>query len=76
MSGTIADLLQQAAGVRLDQSQNQKDFDANLWRVDGADSWKLERMQSYSEAGFPGGKPSWPGTGIRRCSCTKRNGQV
>ena len=54
MSGTIADLLQQAAGVRLDQSQYQKDFDANLWRVDGADSWKLERMQSYSEAGFPG----------------------
>jgi hypothetical protein len=53
MSGTIADLLGHADTVRLDQSQYQQDFNANLWRVDGADSWKLERMQSYSEAGFP-----------------------
>jgi hypothetical protein len=61
MSGTIADLLGHADTVRLDQSQYQKDFNANLWRVDGADSWKLERMQSYSEAGFP----SWEGVHSR-----------
>jgi hypothetical protein len=53
MSETIADLLGHADTVRLDQSRYQKDFNANLWRVDGADSWKLERMQSYSEVGFP-----------------------
>lgn len=53
MSWTIADMLEHSDGVRLHQSQYQEDFDANLWRVDGADSWKLERMQRYSEEGFP-----------------------
>lgn len=53
MSETIIDLLKSADGYRLDQSQYQQDFDANLWRIDGADSWKLERMQNYSEVGFP-----------------------
>lgn len=53
MSETIADVLDSADGVRLRQSQYQEDFEASLWRVDGADSWKLERMQSYSEVGFP-----------------------
>lgn len=53
MSATIADLLAHSDGVRLSQAQYEEDFNANLWRVDGADSWKLERMQSYTEAGFP-----------------------
>jgi hypothetical protein len=53
MSETIVESLKSADGVRLDQPQYQKDFDANLWRDDGADSWKLERLQNYSETGFP-----------------------
>ena len=53
MSEPIADLLKSAAGVRLDQPHYEADFGANLWRTDGADSWKLERMQRYSEVGFP-----------------------
>lgn len=53
MSETIVNLLRSADGIRLDQPQYQQDFDGNLWSIDGADSWKLERMQSYSEVGFP-----------------------
>lgn len=53
MDAAITDLLEHADGVRLSQLQYQEDFEANLWQVDGADSWKLERMQSYTEAGFP-----------------------
>jgi len=53
MSETIADSLKSADGVRLAQSQYLKDFDDNLWRVDGANSWKLECLQNYSEVGFP-----------------------
>jgi hypothetical protein len=53
MSETIAESLRHADGARLNQSQYEEDFGANLWRVDGADSWKLECMQSYSEIGFP-----------------------
>lgn len=53
MTKAINELLAAATGTRLDQSQYQQDFDANLWRVDGADSWKLERLQNYSEVGFP-----------------------
>lgn len=53
MSEMITDLIAAADGVRLDQSQYQHDFDVNLWRADGTDSWKLERMQNFSEVGFP-----------------------
>jgi hypothetical protein len=53
MSGTMGDSPRHADGARLNQAQYEDDFGANLWRVDGADSWKLECLQSYSEAGFP-----------------------
>ncbi|TVY99007.1 hypothetical protein EAS64_42390 [Trebonia kvetii] len=42
-----------ADGVRLDQPSYERDFGENLWAVEGADCWKLERMQEYSEVGFP-----------------------
>lgn len=40
-------------GVHLDQASYERDFGENLWAVEGADCWKLERMQEYSEVGFP-----------------------
>lgn len=42
-----------AGGVRLDQPAYERDFGENLWATEGADCWKLERMQEYSETGFP-----------------------
>lgn len=46
-------LLASADGVRLDQAEYERDFGASLWAAEGADCWKLERMQEYSEVGFP-----------------------
>jgi hypothetical protein len=45
--------LASADGLRLDQPSYERDFGDNLWAVDGADCWKLERMQEYAEVGFP-----------------------
>ncbi|HEY0936885.1 MAG TPA: hypothetical protein VGD91_24515 [Trebonia sp.] len=53
MSETIAAWLRSARGARLDRARYEQDFGVSLGRADGADSWKLERRQSYSEAGFP-----------------------
>jgi hypothetical protein len=41
------------SGVRLGQNEYTRDFEARSWLTDGADSWKLERMQFYDETGFP-----------------------
>lgn len=46
-------LLEPASGTRLPQAEYGRDFGARLWLADGADSWKLERMQFYDETGFP-----------------------
>lgn len=41
------------SGVWLGQDEYTRDFEARSWLSDGADSWKLERMQFYDETGFP-----------------------
>jgi len=51
-SAGITELLASAAGVRLEQPEYQRDFGERMWLADGADSWKVERMQSYDESGF------------------------
>jgi hypothetical protein len=53
MPGNFIASLESAAGTRLDQAQYQEDFAASLWLADGADAWKLERLQDYAECGFP-----------------------
>jgi hypothetical protein len=49
----IAELLASHRGVPLGQSEYQRDFGQRSWLADGADSWKIERLQAYDEAGFP-----------------------
>lgn len=41
------------AGTLLGQDEYVRDFGSRLWLADGADSWKVERMQFYDETGFP-----------------------
>jgi len=60
MEGTASDpeplfryLLEPVSGTRLRQDEYVRDFEARLWLADGADSWKIERMQFYDETGFP-----------------------
>ena len=53
MTPSFAGLLRSAHGVRLDQERYERDFGASLWQADGADCWKLERLQDYAETGFP-----------------------
>ncbi len=53
MSGQgIAELLASAAGAPLGQAEYQRDFGERMWLADGAESWKIERMQAYDEAGL------------------------
>jgi hypothetical protein len=50
----LACLRDPASGTRLGQDEYGHDFGDRLWLADGADTWKLERMQFYDETGFPG----------------------
>ncbi|MGD0703733.1 MAG: DUF6879 family protein [Trebonia sp.] len=49
----ITELLATHRGVPLGQPEYQRDFGERIWLANGADSWKLERMQAYDETGFP-----------------------
>jgi hypothetical protein len=49
----IAGLLASCRGVPLGQAAYQRDFGERSWLADGADSWKIERLQAYDETGFP-----------------------
>lgn len=49
----MVESLAAGAGVRLTQAEYEREFGARLWLADGADLWKLERLQHYDEAGFP-----------------------
>jgi hypothetical protein len=63
-------LLEPASGSRLSQDEYGRDFAARLWLADGADSWKLERMQFYDEAGFPSWDAFAAGDWERACAGT------
>jgi hypothetical protein len=39
--------------MRLGQPEYQEDFGRRMGLGDGADSWKIERLQAYDESGFP-----------------------
>jgi hypothetical protein len=49
----IVGLLAQCPGVRLGQPEYQEDFGRRMGLGDGADSWKIKRLQAYDESGFP-----------------------
>jgi hypothetical protein len=49
----IAGLLASHRGVPLGQAEYQRDFGQRIRLDDGADSWKIERLQDYDETGFP-----------------------
>ncbi len=42
-----------SSGTRLSQNEYTLDFGGRLWLDGERDTWKLERMQFYDEAGFP-----------------------
>ncbi|MDT3395827.1 hypothetical protein RKE29_04070 [Streptomyces sp. B1866] len=41
-----------ARGEVLDLDTYQRDFEERQWAIDGQDSWKLERQQTFKEPGF------------------------
>jgi hypothetical protein len=49
----ITELLASYPGTPLGQAEYQRDFGGRIWLADGADSWQIERLQAYDEAGFP-----------------------
>ena len=49
----MREILARARGTLLDLPAYQADFDGRFWRIGGEGFWKLERMQSYQETGFP-----------------------
>ena len=47
------ELLDRTLGRRLDGPSYLADFNKRFWRIDPEGFWKLERLQSYQEHGFP-----------------------